>query len=141
MVNSYDGVNYVSYTSTDTTGGVVTSFTPGVKCNNTVDGNTTTATDVNGNIVKGCGNVISNNNATVVMVAGFKNIVSNNEVRSTDSSERMLVIGTTDDPVNSSVITGNAAGAYFICCVPVQQSRTDLRSWHQTTSRLKMPTR
>ena len=79
MVNSYEGVNYFNYTTTSD-GGSVTNFIPGVECDNTVDGNKTSATDVNGNIVRGCGNVISNiTNGTApvkVRIHGFGNVVA-----------------------------------------------------------------
>jgi hypothetical protein len=97
-------------------------------CVNSINGVSTSATDVNGNIVVGCNNTLASNNATLIVVYGDNNIISGNEVReSTDNGERLLEVGSSSEPVENSTITGNVAGA--LVCLPckrvLRRSRAD----------------
>ena len=75
-------------------------------CNNSVNGVETSATDVNGNIIKGCGNLVSNvTNGTApvkVRIYGSGNVVQNDIVTSDHSSELGIVLGREDDTSSSS---------------------------------------
>ena len=72
----------------------------GAPCTNKVNGNTTSSTDVDGNIVLGCGNVISNvTNGTApakVKIFGSDNVVENDIVADTTSGFAVFIGSSSD---------------------------------------------
>ena len=93
----------------------------GAPCTNTVNGVTTTATDVNGNIIKGCGNVVSNVttdgiNQVNVNIYGSDNVVKDDIVHNAGaSSQYNISLGSesTTDIVSGDEVIGNVADYYI----------------------------
>ena len=82
-----------------------------VPCNNTINGEVTSATDVDGNVIKGCGNVVRNNTklgseSGVVYVWGSDNVVEDNVIENSGGS---IYVGYTDSASNGNVIVDNIA--------------------------------
>ena len=103
--DAFDGKNYASSEHN-------------VPCNNTINGITTDATDVEGNILKGCGNVVSNNTNSTgdpvpVEIYGSDNTVEDNVVASDKgySSSYGVYVGweSSDSTGSGNIIVGNTA--------------------------------
>ena len=93
----------------------------GAPCTNTVNGVTTTATDVNGHIIKGCGNVVSNVTTdgihqVNVNIYGSDNVVKDDIVHNAGaSSSYNISIGweSSTDISSGNEVIGNVADYYI----------------------------
>ena len=92
-----------------------------VPCTNTVNGEVTSATDVDGNVIKGCGNVLRNNTklgsaSEVVWVYGSDNVVEDNVI---ENDGGFVEVGYTDSTAdsasNGNVVVGNIADYIELC--------------------------
>jgi parallel beta-helix repeat protein len=75
----------------------------GSPCDNTVNGNTTSSTDVDGNIIVGCGNTVSNitsDGATAVTVdiTGSDNVAEDDVIRNGDGE--FTIVGNRNEVLN-----------------------------------------
>ena len=75
----------------------------GSPCDNTVNGNVTSSTDVGGNIVVGCGNIVSNitsDGATVVTIeiTGSDNVAEDDVIR--DGDGEFTIVGNRNEVLN-----------------------------------------
>jgi hypothetical protein len=105
----------------DATGSVNYGSDGTTPCFNTVNGVSTSATDVDGNIIKGCNNVVSNVTSdgihqVNVLIYGSDNVVSDDIVHDADENSAYNVsIGweSSDVVSNGNEVTGNVADYYI----------------------------
>ena len=120
--HTFNGTNYVNYTSTTTEDGG-NALVASVECDNTINGVATSATDVgDGTItVRGCGNKIFNVTTVTgaqanVSIYGMNNDVENDVVKAAEfegmgpmpSVQPSVVVGFGDGSASGNTVVGNA---------------------------------
>ena len=88
-----------------------------VRCTNSVNGNVTAATDVDGNVILGCNNTISGNTVdgtakATVEVYGSDNVIINNTASGlTNGGSHGILVGSSSssDTANGNVVVSNVA--------------------------------
>jgi len=136
-----NGKNYINYTTTEDGNGVTFS---GVECNNTINGVSTSATDVGGGAiqVRGCGNKVANVTTVRGAPANVSIYGSNNDVENDvlgaavwvgEGAEPAVLIGTgAGSGTNGNTVVNNVVGEQIF----MQDASNNLVSGNTAEARL-----